>query len=302
MEPTPQPSLTEAASAWLVALDAGTADQSKFEAWRSADPRHAVAFAEVAARWRTLDRLRPLRNQSYSSTPDLSRRQWLQAAGFAGVAVVGGVVGWPFMTTAQAETTVGERRRIRLPDGTMAELNTRSQLRWSRFDTQQRLWLDQGEIALDIPKDAQPVALASTVPILLFPGRYNVRSEEGQLSILTLEGVAQIDRTRVPALSKVVVRPKSNIVAPAETAAIERARSWRNGEIVFEGETLDFAVREYNRYLSRPIAIIDPSLRNIRLGGRFSSADPAPFLSALQHGFALRVEDDGRGLVRITRG
>lgn len=105
----------------------------------------------------------------------MGRRQWLQAAGFVGVAVVSGVVGWPYMTTAEAETTAGERRRIRLPDGTMAELNTRSQLRWSRFDTQQRLWLDQGEIALDIPKDAQPVALASTVPILLFPGRYKGR-------------------------------------------------------------------------------------------------------------------------------
>ena len=49
--------LTGEAIDWLVALDHGTADQEAFEAWRSADPRHAAVFAQVAATWRrTSDR------------------------------------------------------------------------------------------------------------------------------------------------------------------------------------------------------------------------------------------------------
>lgn len=44
--------LSDEAIQWLIALDCGSADTEAFEAWRSADPRHAAAFAQVAATWR----------------------------------------------------------------------------------------------------------------------------------------------------------------------------------------------------------------------------------------------------------
>lgn len=44
----PKADLTDVAADWLAALDAGSADMVAFEAWRDADIRHAIAFAEVA--------------------------------------------------------------------------------------------------------------------------------------------------------------------------------------------------------------------------------------------------------------
>lgn len=50
--------ITEQAVGWLIRLDAGTADIEAFEAWRSADPRHASAFAQMAAIWKRTGELR----------------------------------------------------------------------------------------------------------------------------------------------------------------------------------------------------------------------------------------------------
>lgn len=54
----------QAASEWLARLDAGSlsaSDLTEFDNWRTADPRHAAAYARLAATWQALDRMQAVR-------------------------------------------------------------------------------------------------------------------------------------------------------------------------------------------------------------------------------------------------
>ncbi|NWN13360.1 DUF4880 domain-containing protein, partial [Escherichia coli] len=86
---------------WLAALDCGRADPAAFEAWRAADPAHAIAFIRISQAWRQLDRLprNPAPPQEEAiEAPDEdapampTRRRALAAAGLAGLAVTGGTI------------------------------------------------------------------------------------------------------------------------------------------------------------------------------------------------------------------
>ena len=100
--------LTDAAAAWLAALDAGSADIAAFEAWRDADIRHAVAFVEVAGTWRDMDALRLANGDMQRgnvaepiAAERPSRRHLLRAAAsVAVVVVVGG--GFAYRAAARA--------------------------------------------------------------------------------------------------------------------------------------------------------------------------------------------------------
>lgn len=291
--------LTEQAAAWLVALDSGTADLQAFEVWRSADPRHATAFAEVAATWGRLDALRPIRGASEDRRAP-SRRFLLQAAGVGGIALIGGSIALVNRvgTRSSAETAIGERRSFLLEDGTRLELNTNTKVEWRIGRRERAVWLDRGEIALDIAAAAMPLLLhAFAEQTQLVPGRYNARLTGKALELLVVAGQAMMqDRSnmpKAPAGSRALLGAGPPTVRPAEPVALERAQAWRRGELVFNGESLEFVVNEFNRYLNRRIVIADAELAKHRLGGRFTSNDPGEFLTALQATFGIRVVDDG---------
>lgn len=50
--------LIDEAAIWYAELDSGVANVGKFEAWRDANPRHALAFAQVLGTLMLLDKVR----------------------------------------------------------------------------------------------------------------------------------------------------------------------------------------------------------------------------------------------------
>lgn len=296
--------LIAAASAWLVALDAGTADRADFEDWRC-DPRHAVAFAEVARSWNVIDRLRPLRAPEHAIDKPaiderLSRRTLLRGAIAAAVVASVGVTAWPWLDEASAETGIGERRTVRLPGGDLVELNTRTRIRWRRTGDPRRLRLDHGEIALALAGDT-PFTLTGAHDVRLGHGGVNVRREGAALVITSTADGIMVGAQQLVTGATAQVIDGAMSVTPPRSIVLDRARGWQRGEVVFAGETLASVIAEYNRYLVRPLVVADPSLGTIRLGGRFASTDPRPFLAALAMSFDLAARDDGRGPIVIER-
>jgi transmembrane sensor len=126
--------------------------------------------------------------------------------------------------------------------------------------------------------------------------------------LAVLEGEASLRSPASTATVRVLAMRKASVAggaAPAVSTISEleagAVSAWRQGQVQFNGETLEHAVAEYNRYLSRPMEIADPSIRRIRLGGRFSATDPDEFCRALDaiYGVSARVEPDR---IRLTRG
>lgn len=287
--------MKEQAAEWLAALDSGSADPAAFAAWRAADPRHAAAFARIAHAWQELDQLRATRTAAPPLAQGMDRRSVLRISGAAVAAVVAGAVGLPLVNEAEAATGAGERRTVTLPDGSRAHLNTRTAISWRRWGSERHLWLDRGEVALDIAASEQPFTLTTGRSVSLDMGRYNARRDAEVLTLLPLQGRASVDGRMIHVGQSASVTENSATFVPMDAEARRDVMSWREGEIVFDGDTLTTAVAEFNRYLDRPLVIADPALARVRIGGRFQTGSPGAFLQALHDGFGVRVEDRGAG-------
>jgi transmembrane sensor len=308
MGKTQTPSLIDEAAQWLAALDAGTADPEAFEAWRTADPRHAVAFAQVASVWTQLGEARHVAPDAEPAlaqrTPDLPHwRRFAQAAAIALAVCVAGVASSQFWARASAETSVGERRTVQIGQGARIELNTDTAVEWREGREGSEVWIEKGQIGLDVPVGAnQVIVRAGDAEATLASGRYDIRIIGATMSVLVLEGHSRAAWTSEVAAAgtKLLLEGENARIAAPAAVETDRALAWRRGEVVFAGETLARATEEYNRYLVRKLVVGDPAIAGIELGGRFTSQDPADFLSALRASFGVKAAVRGNQIVLVA--
>jgi transmembrane sensor len=309
-DPLGQDALLAEASRWFAALDAGTARPDEFEAWRSRNPAHAVAYARIVANWESMASM-PLPQATPS--PDIvpartSRRQWLKAAAVGlPVAMLGsGFLAERAYAWNGASTGVGETKRVPLPDGSIAYLNTDSALSW-RFGRDSRtLRLDRGEVALDIRRGAAALLRANEAALPLSPGLFDARITAGRAELTMVDGAA------VPlpgAAHAMTLRPNDAVIIAGdrslrlETRSSEQVASlmaWRAGEIIFLDQSVADAVTDFNRHLTRKISVADAELGREKIGGRFDIDRPDQFLRAVSLSLKARVIDtpDGYELTR----
>jgi transmembrane sensor len=235
--------------------------------------------------------------------------------------------------TTVYRTGIGERRQLRLSDGSMVELNTQSavQIHFSR--TYRDVFLLGGEALFDVHHDAAlpfRVHVGSTV-IQDVGTQFSVRRDQGLTTVSVLEGsvVVSADRARDPSsavagsastpTATVVVASKDyqrlnpntqlaageqmQIVADGTLMQRQRvdvgeATAWRQGRLVFSEATLEEIVSEFNRYNERQIVLVGDAHRMRRYSGVFDATDPQSFLEYLRRDDGgLVVENDAAGLV-----
>lgn len=315
---TSREAIADQAAEWLVRFDAGRGDPEAFQQWRDADPRHAAVFAQIAATWQKTTELRtgnvdpeaevappeePAPALSAGPGPWLSRRSAMTAlAGAAVVATGAGALLWD--RRAYAETGVGERCTVRLPDGSRAELNTDSRIAW-QLGNRLEFWLDRGEAAIIVAQASNRAVLARLASLRaeLLDGSYNLRLRGEAPTLVTFSGQARVTDGRGV---MTIVMPGHALTdegaglgdTALSAAQLDRARAWQRGEIIFDGMTLASALAEFNRYLPTRLELADPSIATLRLGGRFNTDDPQAFLQALHDGFGIGSRaDEGRILL-----
>ncbi len=305
------------AADWLAAIECGTADRQAFEHWRAGDPARALAFIRLSQVSRDLDSLRETglsalspAAEASSSGPAKDRRQFLMLGGVGLVAAAMGGLGWTYAAAArEAETAVGERRRMVIADGVALELNTDSRVTWRRADGVYEIDLLRGEVMLERQPGSAPCRLycGKSQVDLAGGGRINARSGPHGLALTVLEGVASLRTPAAPTAVHLAPLHEAKVVAGAPPTLSPLSQSdagtvsaWQQGQLRLNGENLAEAVAEYNRYLSRPLVIADPSIGQIRLGGRFSTTDPDEFCAALKeiYGVTAHFETDR---IRLTR-
>jgi transmembrane sensor len=84
-------------------------------------------------------------------------------------------------------------------------------------------------------------------------------------------------------------------------AEAEQFLSWRGGFLTFRDTPLSDAVAQFNRFQVRKLVIEDPSLATIRIGGKFRTNNLSAFLSLLQQGFPVTVEETDDRIVLKRR-
>lgn len=97
-------------------------------------------------------------------------------------------------------------------------------------------------------------------------------------------------------LAQNVVEPIQKLNAPE----LHQRLSWREGLLVFSGEPLHAVVKEISRYTTLSISIVDPRVRNLRIGGQFKVGDTDAMFDALRANFNLKVTRVEESVVQIS--
>jgi len=198
-------------------------------------------------------------------------------------------------------TAVGSQEALDLPDGTVVRLNTNSRIN-IKFDRAQRsLYLMQGEAFFDVAPDAgRPFVVETPNGIARAIGTaFSVRFLDNKMKILVEEGVVAVEKKLLTSLDNGVERDEVKAVEltmgqtttvgqdieqidDLDTPALEKTLDWRDGEITFNGETLEEVLRVIDRYTDQRIRIDDEELRNKRVFAYYKIGDVDRLLQALK--------------------
>ena len=232
----------------------------------------------------------------------------------------------PMASAAQLyETRIGQQSSISLPDGSRLTLNTDSHAVVDFSRTERKLVLERGEIHVAVAKDeARPLRVYAGARMIEALGTaFNVEMvERDAIELIVTEGVVRIamreDRARERAATsrQESVRDRSLLVSAGHQAEmmkeatnvadiapqeIESRLSWREGALVFRGETLGAALAEIARYTDQDFEIVDSEIGELRIVGRFRTGDTGAFLSALTENLGVSHYQNAEGVILLRR-
>jgi transmembrane sensor len=236
-------------------------------------------------------------------------------------------------------TAVGEQKRLSLSDGSEITLNTDSHASVVFGEDYRDIQLLRGEahfqVAVDIERPFRVLAgvgriqAVGTAFSVYVRGRdVDITVAEGAVSLATVhDGRSASNETRMPESDRTLgVEPLGMLTAGQSTVitsrhsgaaagsaeqpvirTIEKAEmakrfAWRDGLLIFSGESLEDVVGEISRYTTVAIEIADPHVRSMQIGGQFPVGEIEALLDTLESNFGLTVTrlDDGR--VRLSAG
>lgn len=293
--------------------DACAQERAEIRDWIASDPRHAVAFARIDAAWAMAERLKgsPCAIESTNhaelaaiaaDVPEPSRRGVIVGMAAAGLALLSVPVGLALLKgQGRYSTLKGERRTIKLPDGSTLNLNTASQVEVAYDKGHRLIRLVEGEALFDVAHDpARPFIVAVKSTRFRAVGTaFNVRLRSDVVELTVTEGVVsvrdndhgddKVQPAEIAAGGGAVVRSGTIAVTPLDRELVSQRVAWREGIIALDGNTIEQAVAEFNRYRDHPMVIGDPRIASLRIGGRFEVRESDRFLAALQRSFPIRA-------------
>jgi len=293
--------IIQQAANWLTRLhdeDVSDAERQAFRAWCDADPRHAVAVERMRGLWGSLDTLpaKPARralNRAFAP----QRRRGAQAVGLLGVVLCAwlGLQHLP-VWMADQRTGVGERRQIALDDGSQLQLNSNSAVD-VKFDGHQRvIELLQGELWVDVAKDAQrPFVVRTDQGTATALGtRYLVkRAADGTTVVTVIESTVAVqgdsrDSVKVMAGQRSVL--DHGHAQPAQATGNADADAWTRGLLKVNDQPLGDVLQTLASYRHGMLRFDPEALRNLRVSGVFKLDDTTAALAALADNLPIQVE------------
>lgn len=294
-------SIHERAAEWVARIDRDDTDdavRAELETWLAGDERRRGAFFRAEAAWAMLDRASALRSGRRDDAFDPadrefqpSRRRFLWGGGAIAAGIAVAVTGFDFGPPAlRIETAIGEIRRVPLSDGSLAAVNTQTSLAVNIEPRVRRVSLAEGEAWFEVAKDrSRPfVVEAGDVRVQAVGTAFAVRRTAQGAEVQVTEGIVEVWRKgdeaglrRLAAGTRAFVgEAEGPVSVVAERADLDRALAWRAGQLVFDGDTLEQAAAEFNRYNRIRLEIADAALAQEKMIGRFRTNEPDAFARA----------------------
>jgi len=209
-------------------------------------------------------------------------------------------------TVAQRyETEVGEISTVSLFDGSTLLLNTDSRVLVDFSDSTRSIDLVQGEVFFDVAKDTDrpfvvnvgkdSVTALGTAFSVDAGGLVNGKRKIGE--VIVTEGRVKLSSQTVnlPIYlefgQKALARGGTYEVDSDSDA--DSLLAWREGFIVFQGESLTRVIAEIDRYTPLKFHLLDEELASIPVGGFFKTGDLDQLLLVLENNFGVASEKRG---------
>lgn len=306
------------AERWFVRLQEGVypaSERAAFERWRAADPAHAAAYREVERLWALGGEavkdpavMAAAMRALHPSEPALDRvRRWLlPAAALAAAATLAAVViapRWlapPEPPGTQHATRVGEQRELRLPDGSLATLDTATVLVERYGPRERRVVLQQGRAQFQVQGNPERPfvvhAQGGTITAIGTVFQVRVGEEtritllEGELAVATEDSAgASRGAARLTSGQELTFDHEGRVGAVTAIDA-KAARGWTEGKLFVDNWRLHALLAEMNRYSDTRLRLDDPTLSELRISGVFRTGDQDMLVRMLQQGWSLRAE------------
>lgn len=327
------------ASLWIERLSEGLDEKEELElqAWLSNDPANQAVLEKMARLWDKMDSLSrlsvlvplPVATESISS-----RRSYfaLAASVFLGLSVL--LISYTSFDTAVTpqtaqrpaesfyETAIGEQQVNILEDGTKITLNTGSRIGVRYTSDARLLYLESGEVHVRVAKDPQrPLSVLVGDRIIQAVGTvFNIEIKpDRQIEVVVTEGAVRIGEqpestkavrknvkivlpgsaTVITAGQELVMDGPSEVTRPLSEPEIKVKLSWREGNLIFRGESLAEVVQEVQRYTGVEFVFVDENLKEVHVSGFFKAGDVEGMLAVLQENFGIEFqrEDETRVLL-----
>lgn len=298
--------------------------QAELERRLASEPSFADAYWRIVESWATLDtyanvpEVTACREEAIAYARRVTVRRWTQlhksglwrvAAAVAG-ALAALVIAWQLSPygyqPGRYRTGIGEQRMVELEDHTRIALDAATSLR-VRYSRRERIvQLTEGQAQFSVAKDlSRPfkvqvgshtiVALGTVFTVDYADGEVRVAMIEGKVALVADHAESAQGKTAPIELSageelRMNEAGSGPIISKAD---LEAATAWREGNVIFRGETLEQAVRRLSRYSRVRIEIEDRSLAAERISGVFEARDTQGFVSAVRQYLPVAVEQRG---------
>lgn len=306
------------------------ADEAGFNRWLGEDPVNERAYQRLESMWGSLElarnapQLQAARAQALAESQRIATQpaRWSRVMSwFVGAAAVTALVA---IVTSQLlledrvyQTAVGDRKTIQLADGSELTLNTDSMARvhyelWAR-----KIDLERGQAHFKVAHSRlRPFLVDAGQGVIRAVGtEFDVYRHEDQVRVTLVEGRIEVSerittsagegapapheaRARMVAGQQISMSARGlSAVRPAD---MRQATAWLEGRLIFDGERLQDAVREINRYSTARLLVLDPQLAQLRVSGVFRTDRADSFLKAVETSLPVKAIPAADGATLIA--
>ena len=227
-------------------------------------------------------------------------------------------------------TDIGEQELITLRDGSTVLLNTNSSIRVDYSLETRNISLLSGQAHFEVTKDnSRPFnvyagkglvrAVGTAFSVYLQPDIIEVTVTEGTIELSAVAPApapTNQPETEPTAPSKTIT--KLSLVTAGQNATMDQDTSsidsievidapeivqklaWHQGLLRFSGDPLEDVVAEISRYTDLSIVILDPEIRDLRIGGFFKVGETEKMFQALETSFGVRVQRKGKNVALLA--
>lgn len=289
--------------------------------WRDAHPAHEEAWQTIESVWQEI--AAPVQQlaekeanvlSDYLAAMDKNRARKVRRRRAGSVAALCMMLAglwlqnpsWIQNLSADQVAAKGERREVRLADGSKVLLDADSALGVDFTPEARRIHLLRGGAFFAVVPSKTPFIVDTHVGSVRVLGtQFDVRLQEGSGVVTLARGSVAVSSKGQP--QPTMIKPGQQVafspqgVAAPVSVNVEDAMAWHGGRYIFYRARLGDVMRELERYRPGRVVIPSSALADQRVTGSFSLADTDKALDSLQASIGFRMRKVTNYLVIITK-